>query len=348
MTEWTDVLIDPGASIQRSMEQLDATARQILLVVEDQRLLGTVTDGDIRRALLRRVSLDDPVSSIMNRHPHTVRPEDGQASARQLMQRHKIHQVPVVDEAGRLVGLHELDTLLKDPDQDAWVVLMAGGLGTRLHPLTQDTPKPMLKVGGKPVIHTIVESLAEQGFRRLFLSVNYRAEQIQDHFGDGKRFGARIDYLLETEARGTAGALSLLPERPTVPVLVMNADLLTSVNFAALLRFHQENEAAATMCVREYAVQVPYGVIDFDDNRVAGIVEKPRHTFFINAGIYVLSPEALYQVPAAGRFDMTTLLSGLLAEGRTVAGFPLREYWMDIGHLEDLERARSEYQSVFG
>lgn len=348
MTDWTDVLIEPGASIQKSMEQLDATARQILLVVEEGRLLGTVTDGDIRRALLRRVSLDQPVSTIMNRAPRTVGPDAGGSAVRTLMQQYKIHQVPVVDDAGRLIGLHELEALLQDPDQDAWVVLMAGGLGTRLHPLTQDTPKPMLKVGGKPVIHTIVESLAEQGFRRLFLSVNYRADQIQAHFGDGARFGARIDYVLETEARGTAGALSLLPERPTVPVLVMNADLLTSVNFAALLRFHRENAAAATMCVREYAVQVPYGVIDFDDNRVAGIVEKPRHTFFINAGIYVLSPDVLDLVPAAGRFDMTTLFSRLLAEGRTVAGFPLREYWMDIGHLEDLERARSEYQSVFG
>ncbi len=347
MPDWTDVAIGPEATIQHSMERLDALARQIILVVEDGRLLGTVTDGDIRRAVLRRLSLDTPVTAIMNRQPRTVRPDDDLTAARALMRTHKLHHVPVVTETGHLVGLHELDALLAGDHQDAWVVLMAGGLGTRLHPLTQDTPKPMLKVGGKPVIHTIVESLVEQGFRRLFLSVNYRAEQIQDHFGNGERFGASVDYLMETEARGTAGALSLLPERPQVPVLVMNADLLTSVNFATLLRFHQENAPAATMCVREYAVQVPYGVIEFDANRVSSITEKPRHAFFINAGIYVLSPAALDLVPTHGHFDMTTLLSQLLQDGKPVAGFPLREYWMDIGHLDDLERARSEYQSVF-
>jgi dTDP-glucose pyrophosphorylase len=348
MPDWTNIVIGPDASIQQSMECLDASARQIVLVVESERLVGTVTDGDIRRALLRRLSLDQPVSTIMNRAPRTVGPDADAAAVRTLMHEHKIHQVPVVDEGGRLIGLHELDALLQGPDQEAWVVLMAGGLGSRLHPLTQDTPKPMLKVGGKPVIHTIVETLVDQGFRRLFLSVNYRAEQIKDYFGAGEQFGATIEYLHETEPRGTAGALSLLPVRPDVPVLVMNADVLTSVNFANLMRFHMDSGAAATMCVREYAVNVPYGVVEIEDNRIVALNEKPQKRFFINAGIYALSPDSLGFVPGSGLYDMPTLFRKLMAQELSVSAFPLREYWMDIGHLEDLDRARTEYQGIFG
>lgn len=348
MADWTETIVAPSATINDALERLNHSARQIVLVVENERLMGTVTDGDIRRALLRRASLDEPVTAIMNRTPRTVRPEEGLPAAQRLMQTRRIRQVPVVDADGCLVGLHDLDDFFVDPRQDAWVVLMAGGLGRRLRPLTEATPKPMIKVGDKPVIDTIVQSLALQGFRRLFLSVNYLAEQIRDHLGDGHEFGTTIQYLWETEPRGTAGALSLLPERPKVPVLVMNADLLTSVHFPNLLRFHQENGAAATMCVREYAIQVPYGVVEFDSARLTNIIEKPSHAFFINAGIYVLSPEVLDLVPTTGRYDMPMLFSHLLAEGRVVAGFPLKEYWMDIGHLEDLEQARTEYNDVFG
>lgn len=348
MQKWTDMVMPPETTIQASMENLVSSAGKIVLVVEHDRLLGTVTDGDIRRALLRRTSLDRPIAEIMNRTPRTVTPDVQESAVGALMRAHKIYQIPVVDAGGRLVGLHELETLLAGTQQDAWVVIMAGGLGSRLHPLTEDTPKPMLRVGGKPVIHTMVDSLVGHGFRRMFLSVKYRAEQIKSYFGNGENFGAQIEYIEEGEPRGTAGSLSLLPTKPAVPVLVINADLLTSVDYNQLLRFHRENLSAATMCVREYSIQVPYGVVDIMDNRVTGIVEKPTNAYFINAGIYILDPWCLDFIPKDERFDMTQLFEALLHQKQTISAFPIREYWLDIGRMQDLERAYNDYEVVFG
>lgn len=348
MRDWTKTLLPPTATIRSAIERLDSSRCQIVLVVEDGKLIGTITDGDVRRALLRRIPLDENVLAVMNADPRTVPTGTSRAAIMVLMHEYKVRQMPTIDRDGRVVDLFLLDDFVVPSGQDAWVVIMAGGLGSRLRPLTEETPKPMLKVGGKPLIHTIVDALVAQGFRRIFLSVKYLAEQIEAYFGDGERFGARIEYLSENEPRGTAGALSLLPEKPRVPLLVMNADLLTAVHFGQLLDFHRDLGLAATMCVQEYSIQVPYGVVGCDSNRVIRLTEKPRHTFFINAGIYVLSPDSLDMIPPDGRYDMTTLLSHLIADGHGVAAFPLREYWLDIGHPEDLERARTEYESVFG
>jgi dTDP-glucose pyrophosphorylase len=345
---WRKAAVPETATLRDAVETLDRAAAQIVLVAREDRLLGTITDGDVRRGLLRGVPLDSPVSAVMNERPQTVLASEGPAVALQRMRQLRIHQMPVLDGEGRLVDLLLLDDLVAAEEQEAVVVLMAGGLGTRLRPLTENTPKPLLNVGGKPLIETIVESFVAQGFRDIYLSVNYKAELFREHFGDGRRFGARIAYIDETEPRGTAGALALLPERPETPLIVMNGDLLTAVDYRSLLRFHMESQAAATMCVREYSVQVPYGVIEVEDNRLTRIVEKPTHSFFINAGIYALSPEALDLVPGEGFFDMPTLFGELVERGRTAAAFPIREYWLDIGRMEDLERARGEYDSIFG
>jgi len=225
-------------------------------------------------------------------------------------------------------------------------------LGTRLRPLTDDRPKPMIEVGGRPILATLIDRFVEQGFTRVYISVNYRKEMIEDYFGDGARFGARISYIHEDQARGTAGALALIPERPKRPVIVMNGDLLSKISFAHLLKFHEEHQAAATMSVREYRFTVPYGVVEADGHVLTAVTEKPEHKFFVNAGIYVLSPDAFDLIPADRPFDMPELFTLLLAratenKAARPAVFPLREYWIDIGRLDDLNQAQREFATLF-
>ncbi len=348
MKDWKSTLIAPDATLREAIQTIDNGALQIALVVDGgRRLLGTVTDGDLRRAILKGFGLDQPVQTIMNPRPTVARAEHDISQVLADMQRKQIHRVPVVDDEGRVIGVELLEELIRPSERDNWVVLMAGGLGTRLSPLTNDRPKPMLNVGNKPLLETIIENFVEQGFHRFFISVNYMAGMIKDHFADGSRWGAQIHYLEEDRKLGTAGALSLLPEPPTSPFLVMNGDLLTKVNFRHLLDFHREHRAQATMCVREYDFQVPYGVVRLDGQRIAGIDEKPVQRFFVNAGIYVLEPEALQLVPRDTFFDMPSLFEKLIAENRETAAFPIREYWLDIGQLADYDRANGEFAGVF-
>ncbi len=307
------------------------------------RLRGVLSDGDVRRSILNGIDLDGPVSKAMNPYPKTGSVHTPRAEVLAMMRRFTFHHLPLIDDKGRLDGLAMLDDYMGVVARDNWVVLMVGGLGSRLRPLTDDCPKPMLQVGGKPILEGILESFLEQGFRRFFLSVNYKAEVIKDYFGDGERWGARIEYLHETERLGTAGALSLLPEKPTAPLFVMNGDLITKANFAAMLDFHEEHHAAATMAVREYDLQVPYGVVKVDGVNITGIEEKPVHRFFVNAGIYVLSSEVLEIIPERSFFDMPSLFQRMGNFGRKSAAYPLREYWLDIGRIEEYERAQREW-----
>ena len=344
-----DVLVSPEASVLDAVGTIDRGGMQIALVVDGNgRLQGTVTDGDVRRGVLRGVKLDEPVSTVMNAGAVSVPANEGRGAAFGLMRAHAIHQIPVVDDAGRVVGLEWIDELFQPPGDDTWVVLMAGGLGERLRPLTEAVPKPMIPIGGRPLLETIVRNFQAQGYRRLFLSVNYMSAMIRDHFGDGSQFGVRIEYVEEPSRMGTAGALGLLPERPSGPILVMNGDLLTSVNCHSLMRFHHDHDAKATMCVREYTSQVPYGVLEIDGHRLVGIVEKPVKSFFVNAGVYVIAPEVLDLIPKDSPFDMPQLFEAVIAQGDEAVVFPIREYWLDIGHLDDLEQARLEYGQAFG
>lgn len=348
MKQWKKSVVRPNVTVRDTIRTIDEGAIQIAFVVdEDGRLLGTVTDGDIRRAILRGISLDDDAKSVMNPHPITA-PSDMSRQAILEIMRHKlIHQIPVLDQAGCVVDVELLDNLLKREEPQNWVVLMAGGLGSRLRPLTDAVPKPMLKIANKPLLEIILENFIEQGFRRFYFSVNYKADMVQSHFGDGSHWDAEIRYLRETERLGTAGPLNLLQDRFTEPVIVMNADLLTKLNFRQLLDFHHEHRAKATMCVREYDFQVPYGVVRIDNTRITAIDEKPVQRFFVNAGIYVLDPEAIGLIPTEAYFDMPELFNRMIGLGWDTAVFPIREYWLDIGRMEDFQRANGEFAGEF-
>jgi dTDP-glucose pyrophosphorylase len=350
MSNVQETLVPPTATIKRVIETIDQSIAKVALVVDEgRRLLGTVTDGDVRRGLLRGVQLDDPVTRIMNTKPHTASLNDSPAGIIEMMRQNICRQVPVVDSDGCVVALKTLEEVLRVPERPNWVFLMAGGRGQRLRPLTDDCPKPMLPIGGRPILEIIVESLARQGFNRFFMSINYRRDMIKRHFGDGAQWKVRIDYIEEDEAcpLGTAGALSLLPEMPSHPMLVMNGDILTKVAFDSLLDFHVEHRSAGTMCVRDYILQVPYGVIEADDHRLADIVEKPVHRFLVNAGIYVLEPKALALVPRAVQYDMPTLFEDMRRAGLGASVFPIREYWLDIGRVDDFNRANAEFVREF-
>ena len=344
MADWKDVIVSPETPLGDVIAKIDASSLQVALVLApDSCLLGILTDGNIRRAILTGKSLLVPVSEVMNPRPTVVPASTSRDEKLALMRRMTIHHLPLVNDAGRVVGLTTLDELIGAVDRPSWVVLMAGGLGTRLQPLTDECPKPLLAVGGRPILETILESFSEQGFKRIFLSVNHKAEMIRNHFGGGERWGVQVEYLHENIRLGTAGALSLLPERPTAPVVVMNGDLLTRTNFDNLLQFHNTQNAIATMAVREYDFQVPYGVVRLNGACIEAIEEKPVQRFFVNAGIYVLSPEALDHLPTETLIDMPTLFEHFIVAGKTTAAYPLREYWLDIGRLEEFERAQREW-----
>jgi NDP-sugar pyrophosphorylase family protein len=283
----------------------------------------------------------------MNADPSVARANDSRESILAVMRRKGLHHMPLLDEKGIVVGLDTLDDLIQTRTKDNWVVLMAGGLGSRLRPLTTDCPKPMLKVGNKPLLETILQNFIEYGFHRFYVSVNYMAEVVKAYFGDGSRWGVEIRYLQEDQRLGTAGALSLLSERPKEPMLVMNGDLLTKVNFSQLLDFHISHDAIGTMCVREYDFQIPYGVVKIDKHRITGIEEKPIQRFFVNAGIYVLEPDVLDCITVGEYFDMPTLFEKIIEQKKETVVFPIREYWLDIGHMADYERANGEYTEIF-
>jgi dTDP-glucose pyrophosphorylase len=348
MSGWRRCLVVGDKTIREAVQVLDAGEMQIVLVVDaEQRLMGTVTDGDVRRGILKGVSLEDPVSRIMNPDSTVAGTGESRESLLSLMQRTQLRHVPVVDQGRHVVGLETLDELVQTRAKRNRVVLMAGGLGSRLQPLTDDCPKPMLRVGTKPLLETILENFIDFGFRRFSIAVNYMAEVVQEHFGDGARWHVEIDYLRESQQLGTAGALGLLPDVPTEPLLVMNGDVLTKVNFSQLLNFHESHRAAATMCVREYDFQIPYGVVRLDKHRIAGIEEKPVRRCFVNAGIYVIEPSALRLLPPGERFDMPGLFSKLVEQQQETAVFPIREYWLDIGQMADYERANGEFTQLF-
>lgn len=348
MKDWKKVIISPEASIREAIRTIDAGALQIALVVDaENKLQGTVTDGDVRRGILREISFDDSVCKIMNSRPVVARQKQGREKILGLMIERSLHQIPTVDDEGRLAGLEVVEALLQSQHFSNQVVIMAGGLGTRLRPMTNDCPKPMLKVGGRPILETLLQNLKEQGFYRIYLSVNYMADLIMDYFGDGSAFGVEIKYLREEKRLGTAGALSLLPEPPTEPLVVMNGDLLTKVNFQYLFDFHKQHKVVATMCVREYDFQVPYGVVKVDQHRMVSIEEKPVHKFFVNAGIYVLNPQVINVIPNNNYCDMPAVFEKLAQEGQDCAAFPIREYWLDIGRVNDFDRASCEFGEVF-
>jgi dTDP-glucose pyrophosphorylase len=332
-------LLGRDASVRDAMACIDRNAKGIALVADDDgRLTQTITDGDIRRALLARTSLDAPVAELDQRQPVTAPVATPRVELVHLMTSRSLRHLPLVDDAGRVVDLALLDELVREYELPLTAVVMAGGFGTRLRPLTEDVPKPMLPVAGKPLLEHIVEQLSANGIRRVNVTTHYKPEAISDHFGDGSRFGLTIGYTHEDEPLGTAGALRLL-EATDEPLLVMNGDILTRVDFRAMLDFHREHGAAMTVAVRQEEFAVPFGVVQTQGTAITGIEEKPVLREFINAGIYLLDPAVRRHLPAEERFDMPQLVQRLLEAGETVAGFPVHEYWVDVGELHAYEQA---------
>ncbi len=347
--DWKNIVVSPAASLQETLQRLDEGGLQIALVMDDDcHLAGTVTDGDVRRALLRGQGLDTPVTEVMNPNPVTGLLLEEPEIWQRTMQRHSLHHLPLLDAAGCVSDLVRYEVPL-EPERNTQVIIMAGGLGARLRPLTNDIPKPLIKVGSKPVLETIIENFEAQGFHDITLCINYKGDLIREHFGDGSELGVNIRYVEEPDRMGTAGALTLLPQPPTEPFIVMNGDLLTKVDFVRLLDFHQRQGFSATVAMREYSYQVPYGVMEIDQQyRVMRMVEKPVERRHVSAGIYILSPEVVEHIPGSQYHDMPTLFNTLMDSGRSVGSFPLRDYWIDIGRMEDLERASAEFTEMFG
>jgi dTDP-glucose pyrophosphorylase len=344
MSNWRDALVSSSTSLRQTIEAITEGSLQIALVVDSEgKLLGTVTDGDIRKAILAGKDLDITAGETMRSQPITSASKTPRAAILKLMRQKRIHQMPLVDDQGRVVDVLTVDDMIGAAQKPNAVVIMAGGLGTRLHPLTEETPKPMLKVGGKPILETIIQSFIDQGFTNFFVSVNYKANIISEYFGDGSRLGAKINYLHEKSRLGTAGGLSLLPRDIHAPIIVMNGDLLTRISVDALLDFHERESAVATMVVREDQYQVPYGVVEVDGTQIVGVEEKPIQRHLVNAGIYVISQDGLSNIPGDTFYDMPTHFAKLAANGHRTAAFPLHEYWVDIGRLDELERAQREW-----
>ena len=338
---WKQILVSPSTTIQEALKVIDKAALKLALIVDnDNHLLGTVSDGDIRRALINGKPLATLISEIMFTSPTTVSSETPRDKILALMDEKELFEIPVLKK-GKVVGLETLHQVIHKAEYENPVFLMAGGFGTRLRPLTDNCPKPLLEVGGKPILESVLLSFISSGFKKFYISTHYLPEMIRDYFGNGELWDISIEYIHEDEPLGTGGALGLLPkDLPNLPVIVMNGDVLTKVNFEGLLAFHNDNNANATMSVREYEYQVPFGVIENEGHFIKGMVEKPVQRFHVNAGIYVISREIIDSVNKNEVVDMPTLLERFL--DNRVLMYPFHEYWLDIGRMDDFKRAQTD------
>lgn len=335
--------------MHEAIAQIEVSRIGIVLVVDPgQRLVGTVTDGDLRRIILAGISLDEPVSVLLTRKTESAFPKPITAPVGaerttfiELLKKHSIRHLPLVDDDQRVVALVTSDDFSPEPEPPMQAVIMAGGMGTRLRPLTENLPKPMLPVGNQPLMEIIVNQLREANISHVNVSVHHESEKITNYFGDGSKFGVKMTYVTEDQPLGTAGALGLM-EAPQKTVLVINGDILTQVDFRAMRTYHQEHSADLTVAVQQYDMQVPYGIVECEGASIRGMSEKPVLKFFVNAGIYLLEPSVYSFIPNGEQYDMTDLIQRLLSEGRSVVAFPIREYWSDIGQHADYEQAQEQ------
>jgi len=341
-----DLTVRLNATIRDAMAAVELGAAAIAVVTDESgKLLGVLTDGDLRRALLKGAALDSPVEAFMTRKCRVVDASVERADVLDIMRAQGIQQIPIVDADFRLRGLHQLREIVGGVQRFNWAVLMAGGRGKRLDPLTRTVPKPMLPVAGRPILERLVLHLVGFGFRRIFISVQYLGDVITEHFGNGADFGCSVEYLVEEQPLGTGGCLSQLPEAPAEPLVVMNGDLITDVDLHGLLQFHDQGGYLATVCVREYTHTVPYGVLDVRDGEILGITEKPTCSWMANAGVYVLNPDLVSRVPKNQECSMPELLQSALVQGERIGAFPLDREWIDVGHFEQLRRAQGKAAS---
>ena len=348
MKDIQNIKLSKNASIEEALKVIGDGAMQIALVVDkSDRLIGTLTDGDIRRGLLRGLDLKSSIESITFKTPTIAKESDTKEMILKLAISKKLNHIPIINESGKVIGIQEISQLVMPNEKKNKVILMVGGLGERLGSLTKDTPKPMLKVGNKSILETIVENFKGYGYTNIVMCLNYKSEIIQDYFGDGSEFGVNIEYIVKEKRMGTAGALSLLKDNSKEPFFVMNGDLLTNVNFEKIHECYLLNNAQALMCVREYESQVPYGVINIENTKIVSVEEKPTQKFFVNAGIYMLNPEVLKYIPKNEFYNMTTLFEKLIDKDKNIISFPIDGYWLDIGRFEEYKKANEEYNEVF-
>ncbi len=343
--------IASGTTLRDAIRAIDASGRLsiALLVDEERRLLAVITDGDVRRGLLAGLTLDTPVSELLaikalepNPQAVTASVDTDSAELLHKMQERHIRQIPLLDDKGRVADIITLSELLPTHSQELRAVIMAGGFGTRLRPLTDTTPKSMLPIAGRPIMEWIVEKLRNAGIRQVKVATHFMPEKIKDYFGDGQSFGVEMEYVNEDRPLGTGGALGLMAQ-PAEPFLVINGDVLTEIDFQKMLDFHQEQEAEMTVAINLHQVEIPYGVIDCTGPLVTRLREKPRMNLLVNAGIYLLQPTVYQHIPHDTYFNMTDLIQWLLDAGRRVVGFPIREYWMDIGQHPDYSQAQKDF-----
>jgi len=344
MKNWQDVVVGPLTGLDQALRIIDNSRVQAAIVVDDKfRLLGLITDGDVRRAILKGFGLSTPCNEIMNPNPKTVMVGASRDLMLSIMRNEVLHLLPIVNSKKILCGLVTFNELVGATKRENTVVLMAGGRGERLRPLTDHRPKPMLLVGGSPILESIIKEFVSQGFGDFVISVNYMSETIKDYFGDGSNMGVNISYIEEQRPLGTAGSLGLLQGDPSVSVIVMNADTLTSLRFDEILDFHEGEKAVATMVVREWEYQVPYGVVAQVNNEISGLREKPVEKYIVNSGIYVLSPEAFKSIESNRFLDMTSLFEILILQGKRTMSFKAHDYLLDIGRLEEYEQAQRDW-----
>lgn len=329
-------------TVRACMEVIDRNKQGIALIVDARgRLIGTVTDGDIRRFILKGGPVEEEISRVMWSNPSTAPLGTSKEEMKALMNKHLVRSIPLLDEAGRPRKIVDLRDIASEEHVGQCAVIMAGGEGKRLRPLTANTPKPMMKLGDKTILENIIGSLIKSGIVDVYISLNYKADVIEDYFGDGSDFGAKITYLREDRKLGTAGALTLLPETPSKPVLVINGDVVTNTNLLRLIEFHKQHRCIMTVAAVQYMFNIPYGVLNLSGHYLLGIEEKPKKTFLCNAGIYMINPEVLPIIPKNAKFDFTDLIKELVRKGLPVTTFALLECWIDVGQIDDLQKAQN-------
>jgi dTDP-glucose pyrophosphorylase len=341
---WRQAILPANATLQQAIRNLDQVSIKIVLVVNEREALeGTISDGDIRRGLLKGLDLNSSIANIIHRKALVVPPEMGRDMVMQLMVANKIQQIPVVDENHHVVGLHLWDVINTPPTRLNLMVIMAGGMGTRLRPHTENCPKPLLPVAGKPMLEHIIERAKLEGFSHFVLALHYLGHMIEDYFGNGERLGVQIDYLREQSPLGTAGALGLLSPHPNAAFVVTNGDVITDIRYGELLDFHIRHNASATMAVRVHEWQHPFGVVQTQGVEIVGFEEKPVARSHINAGVYALDPNALNVLSEGSHCDMPTLFERLQAQAKRTVAYPMHEPWLDVGRPDDLIVANNQH-----
>ena len=343
MNDWKDSVLSDESTVREVIENLNKTGSRIVLVIDRELVfVGVVVDGDIRRGMLRGVTLDDCVLNIVNRNPEVISFNSSKSDAISLMSRYGVSHLPVVDVAQKLCGLYSLVENEKAAKKQNLVVIMAGGFGRRLLPHTESMAKPMVKVGDKPILEYLIENIRSCGFEKIVIAVRYMAHSVEEYFGNGKGFGVQIEYLREKEPMGTAGALSLIDKSISSPILISNADLLSTIDFSALLDFHVSNGSDATMAVRNHELQNPFGVVEIDGGNVITIIEKPKVVSKVSSGVYAINPSILKLLNHNENLDMPELLNRAISRSLKIGAFLVHEDWADIATESDLRAARAK------